>query len=209
MHRPYTARLGPHLKEDTIRKPAVLLVAAALLAAAGPLVASTLIERNSSFDRTVTFQQVVLCGGSIRLEKNVPYRVHVAAMGDGSVLASFIDRTGRKCEAPGVIAVLREKPLNAAPIPGVKGPTGMVVPPDKSLQRVQPRSTPVKPDTAAPSSQNFAKLGFGPNSRSSLKIEGQYAKLEIFSADDSHSILIGLLQPAVNKARQAAAAPSK
>ena len=170
-----------------MRKAAAALVAAACLASASPLAAFTLIELLKP-NKSVTFNQTLLCDGSVRLEKGVPYGVQVA-MGDGSVRASFFDQTGRKVgEAHGIIAVLKPNAAAGAPAPGAM-----------SSQKVQPAAG----QAAAP--QTFAKLGFSANSPLTVKVEGQTARLDILSTDGVHTIQIGLLVPAVQKVREAAA----
>jgi hypothetical protein len=175
-----------------MRKP-LAFATAALLASAAPLSVAATIERGSSFATHVTLQQAALCDGSVKLAPGA-YKVQIASLGDGSVRASFFDNAGRKAgEARGIIAVLKQGPATLQP--GAAN----------SVQKVQP-SGEVKldksPEAHAP---NFANAGFGPGSTSSFKSEGQSLKLEIVSADGSRSILIGLLLPAVQKVREAAA----
>lgn len=166
-----------------MKKPLVTILTAALLASTAPLAAFTLVERGSTFDIHVNLQHAALCDGSVRLEPGT-YKLQVTSTGELNVHGSFFDKTGRKAgEANGIIAVLRQ---SAA-----------------SEQKVQPAG----PGAAA--ALNFTKLGFGPNSKVNFKTEGQKLTLEITSHDGSHSILIGLLLPAVQKVREAAAAPGK
>jgi hypothetical protein len=176
--------------EASMRKPVALAVAA-LLATASPLAAFTLVEKNSSFATHVTLQQAALCDGSVKLAPGA-YKVDIVSLADGSVRASFFDSTGRKAGEARGIAIIRQ---GSAPAPGSAQPGAA-----NSVQKVQPAGS----QASAP---NFAAAGFGPNSRSTFHTEGQSLKLEIFSSDGSSSILIGLLLPAVQKVREAAAKP--
>ena len=116
------------------------------------------------------------------------YKVDISSMGDGSVHALFYNSKGRQAgEAHGIIAVLHQ---GAAPAAGAPAPNAQ--------QKVW--------QAGAASSIDFVKAGFSENSRSSFRMEGRNLKLEIFSHDGSHSILIGLLLPAVQRVREPAAA---
>jgi hypothetical protein len=164
-------------------------LAVAVLAATLPAAAFSMIERGSGFDRNVTFKQVALGDGSVRFEKGT-YRVHIQAtgMGDGSVLASFFDKTGRKAgEAHGIIAVL-----------GSAGET-KVVPGGANAT-----SNPGPPGRQA----TFLSLGFHANSPASFRTEGSQLKL-VIDGEGQNQILIGLLLPAVQKAREAAVPPAQ
>lgn len=195
----------------TTTKRVLSLALAAILVATAPLGAFTLIELlvvqvpgGDSFRTHVRLSQVLLGDGSVRF---VPgeYDVEVLSKGDGSVRASFFDKTGRKAgEAGGVVAVLKQgqaalKQGEAAPPAGAKVPA--VQAPGAAAQKVAPSS---------PSGQaalNFTKLGFGPTSRSIIVQKGQKADLQIVSSDEKTQVLIGLLLPAVQKVREAAAKP--
>lgn len=171
-----------------MKKALVAILSAALLASAAPLAAFTLIERGSTFEITVRLTQAFLCDGSVRLEAG-PYKLQVTSLGEDKVQAKFTDlKTGKTGEARGIIAVLRQD--------------------TPSEQKVQPGENKVQPGGAV--ALNFTKLGFGPNSQVNFKPNGpQKVNLEITSHGGSHSITIGLLLPAVQKVREAAAAPAK
>jgi hypothetical protein len=183
-----------------MRKAAALFVAT-LLASAAPLAAFTLVERGATFSTHVTLQQAALCDGSVKLAPGT-YKLDVASMGDGSVRASFFDSTGRKAgEARGIIAVLK----GGTSAPAGAAPAGAA----NSTQKIQPAGElKIQGQATEAMSLNFTKLGFSENSRKAFRTEGQSLKLEVFSTDGGHSILIGLLLPAVQKAREAAAPPS-
>jgi hypothetical protein len=182
-----------------------------LIVAASPLAAFTLIElekipvtRGDSFRTHVGLSQTLLGDGSVRFLPG-KYDVEVLSLGDGSVRASFFDKSGRKAgEAKGIIAVLKQgqaalKQGEAAPPAGTNLPA--VQSQGAAAQKVAPSS---------PSGQvaiNFAKLGFGPNSRAIIVQKGQKADLQIVSRDEKTQVLIGLLLPAVQKVREAAAKP--
>jgi len=170
----------------------VLSGVAAFLVIASPLSAFVLIEsvgnqqkvmvaRGDSFRVVhVRLAQVALCDGSVKLQPG-EYNVGVSSMGDGSVRASFFDLTGRKAgEANGIIAVLKTAtPGHATNLPAVQSPASSV------------REAAI----------HFAPLGFNANSRSSFSQLGNKLNLEVLSTDGSHSILIGLLLPAVQNIR--------
>ena len=169
-----------------MKKVLALAAAVALLTSASPVAAFTLIERGSTFSTHVTLQQAALCDGSVKLAPGA-YKVDISSMGDGSVRASFFDRTGAKIgEAHGIIAVLHQ---GAAPAAGAPAPNAQ--------QKVW--------QAGAASSIDFVKAGFNENSRSSFRMEGRNLKLEIVSSDGSHAVLIGLLLPAVQRVREPAA----
>ncbi len=168
-----------------MRKAALAILAATLFASAAPLAAFTLIERGSSFETHVTLQQAALADGSARLAPGA-YKVSFVAMGDGSVHASFFDKTGRKAgEAHGIIVVVRQGASAPGEAPG----------PANSQQKIQSAG----PNAAA--ALNFTKLGFSDASRSSFRADGQKLNLEVLSQDGSHSVLIGLLLPAVQRTK--------
>jgi len=176
------------------------IVVSVTLALASPVAAFTLVEANSFFDVFFTFERPVVTDGGKQLQKRMPYKVHVAAMGDGSVRASFFDSTGHNAgEARGIIAVLKQ----GAAVGGAGGA--------QNEEKWQKADTSLehkhKIETGGQTALSFAKLGFTNNSRTSLKTEGQSAKLEILSTDGGHSILIGLLLPAVQKAPGASTQP--
>jgi hypothetical protein len=182
-----------------IRKALSGLVAA-LLVAAAPLGAFTLVESNQkvpvvkgdSFRVHARLLQAALGDGSVKLQPG-EYDVQVLSMGDGSVRASFFDRTGRKSgEANGIIAVLK----HAAAAP----PAGSNVPAVQSQGAAAQKVAPASPPQQV--AVNFTKLGFGPNSRSTFSQQGQKLNLEIFSQDGAHGVLISLLLPAVQKVRE-------
>jgi hypothetical protein len=181
-------------------KKTLAFFAAALLAFASPLAAFTVIERGSTFEITVRLQQTALCDGSVKLNPDM-YQVKIASLGEDKVLASFFDSKGRKAgEAHGIIAVLRQ----GAAAPGAAAPgaanSQKVQPGADTLNKVQPG--------AAEATINFARAGFNGQSKIEFRPpEGRSQKLEITSQDGSHAILIGLLLPAVQKVREAAAQP--
>ncbi len=179
-----------------MKKAATALLIAAFLVCSGPLAAFTLVERGSSFEINVKLDRVAMADGSVKLTPGM-YRVHVVALGDGSVRASFFNAAGKNAgEAHGIIAVLRQGASPAGAAPGAVGE-----------KKIVDASGKVMPAGSEAASLNFTKLGFGPNSRTGFRTEGQSLKLEIFSGDGTHSILIGLLLPAVQKAREAAVQP--
>src|SRR5260370_32510220 len=172
---------------------------AAFLAMASPLGAFTLIEsvgnqqkvrvaQGATFRTSINFTRVALCDGSVKLQPGL-YSVEIFSMGDGSVRASFFDRTGRKAgEAHGLIIVVT--------------PAGVAAPPTTNLPAVQSPGANAHKIAPAPVSSireaalNFTTLGFQPNSRSSFSQQGLKLNLEI-NGDGNHKILIGLLLPAV------------
>lgn len=180
------------------------LLAVALLTTAAPLGAFTLVEANpkvvvprgDAFNVQVTLPEAVLCKGTHLLSPRTSYRVEIMSLGDGSVRARFFDPAGQNAgEANGIIAVLRK---------GVPPAAAEHAPGDASaMHKVQPGGS------NAEGAMNFTKLGFGPNSPSKLSAEGQKRTLEIFSQDRAHGILIGLLLPAIQKVREAAAPPAQ
>jgi hypothetical protein len=172
------AYLATTLRRIPMRK-AVTLLAALLVASAAPLTAFTLVERGSSFTTHVTLQHAALCDGSVRLAPGT-YKLQVVSMGDGSVRALFFEYGGRKAgEARGTTRI------------DWSGPG------DKSGAADSQHK--VRPAGSEAASLNFTKLGFGENSRSSFRTEGQKLNLEVLSSDGTHAILIGLLLPAVQK----------
>lgn len=162
------------------------------LAAALPLAAFTLLEsvpmqqrvrvnQGASFRSNVQLSQVALCDGSVRLQPG-PYSVDFVSMADGSVRASFFDKSGRKAgEAHGIIVVnsrtaAAHPTVNAAAAGGGGGAgkggfTGPIT---------------------------FASLNFTTTSKSSFSQMANKMNLEVSSTDGGHSILIGLLLPAVH-----------
>ncbi|HKB79690.1 MAG TPA: hypothetical protein VKH35_08245 [Thermoanaerobaculia bacterium] len=172
------------------------VVMAVVLAVAAPLAAFTLVEavpmqqrirvaRGATFTTQVNFTQAALCDGSVKLAAG-PYNVQISSMGDGSVHAIFLDRTGRKAgEAHGIIAVLRPVSVAAVSLPAVQHPN------------TAKSNTHPAPAAAAAPILNFQAAGFLPNSRTSFSQMGPKLNLEISSHDGSQGILIGLLLPAV------------
>lgn len=162
------------------------------LAAALPLAAFTLIEsvpmqqrirvnQGAAFRSQVQLSQVALCDGSVRLQPGT-YSVEFVSMADGSVRTSFFDRSGQKLgEAHGII-IVNSKPaahstVNAAAAGGGGGAG---------------KSGFTGPIT-------FASLKFTTTAKSSFSQMGNKLNLEVSSTDGGHSILIGLLLPAVQK----------
>ena len=172
------------------------LVAAAvivpLLVATGPLPAPIYmkyeaIKKGEATETRVKLSQAALCDGSVRLEPG-EYNLKIVSMGDGSVRASFFDKSGRKAgEANGIIAVLKHAQAEAPQ--ALKGKNKAAS--DGSLP-------------AESLSLNFSKAGFVPGSRANVKQQGQNLNLEILSSDRTRAILIALLVPAVHKVRAAA-----
>jgi hypothetical protein len=118
----------------TTTKRVLSLGLAAILVATAPLGAFTLIEllvvqvpSGDSFRTHVRLSQVLLGDGSVRFLPG-EYDVEVLSKGDGSVRASFFDKSGRKAgEASGVVAVLKQgqaalKQGEAAPPAGANVP---------------------------------------------------------------------------------------
>jgi hypothetical protein len=174
----------------------------ALFVLAAPLRAFTLLEseqkvpvlRGDTFRTHFHLAQAALCDGSVKLKPG-EYDVQILSMGDGSVRATFFDKSGRKAgEARGIIAVLRKAQAGA---PGAA---------HAETQKVQASSAhKVAPAASEQLSLNFSKIGFGPESKSSVHPQGQKLDLEIVAGDGGHAILIGLLVPAVQKVRGAPA----
>jgi hypothetical protein len=172
---------------------------AALLMMASPLGAFTLIEsvgnqqkvrvaQGATFRVSINFTQAFICDRSVKLLPG-QYNVEIFSMGDGSVRASFFDRTGRKAgEAHGLIIVVT--PAGAAAPATTKVPA--VQSPGANAHKIAP--SPVSSIREA--ALNITTLGFQPNSRSTFSQQGLKLNLEIHG-DGSHSILIGLLLPAV------------
>ena len=173
------------------RALAVAAVAAPLLAATSPMPAPIevreLIIRADVTEAKVKLGQAALCDGSVRLEPG-EYNLKIVSMGDGSVRASFFDKSGRKAgEAHGIIAVLKQAHEGAPQaLKGQNKAASEGSLPTESL------------------SLNFSKAGFVPGSRANVKQQGQKLNLEILSSDRTRAILIGLLVPAVQKVRDAA-----
>jgi hypothetical protein len=153
------------------------------------------VRQGDTFTTRVVFtpQQPAAFTGGVRIAPGT-YDVHIVSMGDGSVRASFFDKTGRKKgEANGIIGILRPAGESKA-VPGVDT-RGTV--------------TPGPPNRQA----TFSSLGFQANSSATFRTEGSQLKLAIGN-QGQNQILIGLLLPAiqpsaVQKAREAAAAPMK
>jgi hypothetical protein len=169
---------------------------AAFLVMASPLGAFTLIEsvgsqqkvhvaQGATFRTSINFTRAALCDGSVKLQPG-QYSVEIFSMGDGSVRASFFDKTGRKAgEAHGLIIVVT--------------PAGAAAPPTTAVPAVQTpgaNSHKILAPTPVPSALNFTTLGFNASSRSSFSQQGLKLNLEI-NGDQNHKILIGLLLPAV------------
>jgi len=202
----------------TTMKRVLSLGLAVILVAAAPLGAFTLIElqkvpvtRGDSFRTHVRLTQVALGDGSVRFAPG-EYDVEISSLGDGSVRASFFDKTGRKAgEANGIIAVLKQGQSSLKQSEAAITGKQPAPPPGTDLPAVQSQGNAAqKVAPSSPSGQvaiNFAKAGFGPNSRAIIVQKGQKLELQITSNDGTKGILIGLLLPAVQKVREAAAKP--
>ncbi len=163
---------------------AVALVAA-FLSSASPLAAITMVERNATLETHVTLQQAALCDGSVRLAPGT-YRVVVVSMGDGSVRASFFDRTGRKNgEANGIVIV------NSRPAGGSKVAPGGATFPALGLDA----NSPVSFRTEG----SQLKLALGGQGRNQILIG------LLLPAINKGNVQI----QGVEKAREAAASPAK
>jgi hypothetical protein len=99
------------------------------------------------------------------------YSVGVSSLGDGSVRASFFNLAGQKVGEAHGIIAVL-KPGATTNVPAVQS-----------------------------AAIHFAPLGFNANSRTSFSQLGNKMNLEILSTDGSHSVLIGLLLPAVQSTR--------
>ena len=145
------------------------------------------VRQGDTFTTRVVFtpQQPAAFTGGVRIAPGT-YDVHIVSMGDGSVRASFFDKTGRKKGEANGIMIVNGRPAGANAIVS-PGPPG--------------RQT------------TLSSLGFQANSSASFRTEGSQLKLAI-GGQGQNQILIGLLLPAVQssavqKAREAAASPAK
>lgn len=181
-----------------IRRPLLSSAVASLLVLAmRPMPAPIYMIPNGqtlALGTQVQLPQAVLCDGSVRLAPGA-YDVSMKSLGDGSVRVTFTGN-GKTGHATGKVQGHEGVVVQGGLQPGVAN----------SVQKVQPAgaNAVVVQGGKQPS---FAAFGFTPESPASFQKQGNRLNM-ILKGQGSNQILIGLLLPAVQKAREAASGPA-
>lgn len=178
-----------------IRRPLLTSALASLLVLAmQPMPAPIYmnIPAGETLKTKISLPQAVLCDGSVRLEKG-SYDVLVKSLGDGSVRAT-ISGNGKTGHATGKV-LGHEVVVQGGLQPGAA----------ESVQKVQPGAANaiVVQGGKQPTAPSFATMGFTAQRQAALQKQGGRLNL-VLKGQGSNQILIGLLLPAVQSAREAA-----
>ena len=176
-----------------VRRPLLTSVlASVLLLSMGPMPAPIYMNipvgETFSLGTRVQLQTPVFCDGSVRLEPGA-YDLHFKSLGDGSVIATFTGN-GKTGHAKGK----------------VQGHDGIII--QGGLQPGAANAIVVEGGKQPSKAPSFATMGFTPQSQAATQRQGNHLNV-IVNGQGTNQILIGLLLPAVQKVREAAAPPAR